>query len=313
MQNSTSTFRDGLIFGLIAYIFWGMIPLYFAQVSDVPAEELLAHRIVWSLGILLALTAFRTGATADVRRVMQSRRLLLLLLLSATLLAVNWLLYISATVMHRVTEASIGYFMMPLVNAFYARIFLGEQLRPAHYPALAVIALGVVAASILQGSFTWLAVALPVTFGFYGLVRKKIPVESMTGLTIETLLLFVPSTAFLLLRATSGESAFGPNRSTNIWLMLSGVATVIPLLTYTLSIRRLPLLTQSFIQFLSPTVQFLIAVVVLHEAITTSTIVAMVCVWIAVMIFIADAVILARVRKRFVRNAVSNQEQLVLR
>ena len=313
MQNSNSTFREGLIFGLIAYIFWGMIPLYFAQVSDVPAEELLSHRIVWSLGILLALTVFRTGATADVWRVVQSRRLLLLLLLSATLLAANWLLYISATIMHRVTEASIGYFMMPLVNAFYARIFFGEQLRPAHYPALAIIALGVIAASILQGSFTWLAVALPVTFGFYGLVRKKIPVESMTGLTIETLLLFVPSTAFLLLRTAQGDSAFGRNSTTDIWLMFSGVATVIPLLTYTLSIRRLPLLTQSFIQFLSPTVQFLIAVLVLHEAITTAKIVAMVCVWIAVMIFIGDAVQVARVRKRLVRSAALKHDQLVLR
>jgi chloramphenicol-sensitive protein RarD len=294
VAKSEQRFREGLIFGMIAYLAWGLVPLYFVQVASVPAAELLAHRIVWSLGILIGLTLLRTGAWADVRRVLGSRRLLLLLLLSAAFLAGNWLLYISATIWKQVTEASIGYYMLPLVNAFFARVFLGEKLRLAHYPALGLIAAGVVAASVIQGSFTWLAVALPTTFGFYGLVRKKIPVESLTGLSIETLLLFVPSATLLLTRQIQGVAAFGSDWALNGWLFFGGVVTVVPLLTYTLSIRRLPLLAQSFIQFVSPTVQFLIAVVVLGEAFTLAKMVAMISVWLAVLIFIADAVVQRR-------------------
>ena len=198
MSESEAKFRSGLFFGLIAYIWWGLVPLYFVALKNhgVPAWEILAHRIVWSLPIMLVLVG-AIGGWADLFRVLRDRRLVLTLLLSSTLLAVNWLLYIYATVTNRVTEASLGYYMMPLANAALATFFLSERLRPAHYPALALVAIGVAIPFIAAGTFTWIAVALPITFGFYGLVRKMAPVEGTIGLTVETLLLLPPSLGFL--------------------------------------------------------------------------------------------------------------------
>jgi chloramphenicol-sensitive protein RarD len=279
-----------LIFGLIAYLWWGLVPLYFAALKqfEVPAWEILAHRITWSLPIMLAITAL-TGGWEDVFRVLRDRRLVLTLLLSSTLLAVNWLLYIYSTVTGRVTEASLGYYMMPLVNAALATCFLGERLRPLHYPALLLVAVGVVIPFIASGTFTWLAVALPISFGFYGLVRKQVPVESSTGLTVETLLMLVPSLGYLAYLWANGKNHMGADWGLNGLIIFSGVVTVVPLLTFTLSIRRLPLLAVSFIQFLSPTVQMLIAVLLLGEQLTDAVIGAFVCIWLAVAIFVADS------------------------
>ena len=301
-DESAARFRSGLIFGLVAYLWWGLVPLYFAALArfGVPAWEILAHRIAWSLPIMLLLTAL-VGGWRDVGRVFASRRLLLTLLLSSVLLAVNWLIYIYATVTGRVVEASLGYYMMPLVNAALAPIFLGEKLRPAQFPALALVALGVAIPFAWNGNFTWIAVALPITFGLYGLVRKKVAVESMTGLTVETLLMLVPSLGFLLVLSSRGQNHMTPaDWGLNALIAFSGVVTVVPLLTYTLSLRRLPLLAVSFIQFLSPTVQMLIAIIWLGEELTLDRVVAFACVWSAVAIFIVDALHQTRQNRRAV-------------
>lgn len=293
-------FRSGLIFGLVAYLWWGLVPLYFAALKahGMPAGEILAHRITWSLPIMLAVTAV-VGGWADVFRVLRDRRLVLTLLLSSTLLAINWLLYIYATVTNRVAEAGLGYYMMPLVNAALATWFLGEKLRPAHYPALALVAIGVAVPFLAAGTFTWIAVALPVTFGFYGLVRKQVPVESTTGLTVETLLMLPPSVGFLLyLSATGANHMGGGDGGLDALIVFSGIVTVVPLLTFTLSIRRLPLLAVSFIQFLSPTVQVLIAVTWLGESLTPDRVAAFACIWAAVLLFVADALWQARAKRK---------------
>src|SRR5262245_7383912 len=219
------------------------------MISVVPAGEILAHRVAWSMLIMLVLTAV-TRSWTDVARVLTSRRLVLTLLLSATLLAVNWLLYIYATVTGRVSEASLGYYLMPLVNAAFGVVFLGEKLRPAHYPALALIVIAVMVPILASGQLggVWLVIVLPVTFGFYGLVRKQVAVDSMTGLTVESLLLLGPSLGYLGWLSVIGQGKFGPDATLNAWLAFSGIVTVVPLLTYTLSIRRLPLIAMSFLQ-----------------------------------------------------------------
>jgi chloramphenicol-sensitive protein RarD len=272
-------------------------------VKHVPPPEILAHRIAWSIVLMAGLTTV-TSSWRELGRVLRSRRLVLTLLLSAVLLSGNWLLYIYATVTGQVTEASLGYYMMPLMNAFLGAVFLGERLRPAHYPALALVAVGVAIPFVAAGTFTWLAVALPVTFGFYGLVRKQAPVDSLTGLSVETLLLFFPSVAFLAWQAATGAGHFGTNQDISLLLIFSGVVTVVPLLTFTLSLRRLPLIAVSFIQFLSPTLQLLIAVTVLGEAVGWEKWAAIGCVWAAVLIFVADAV--ARVRAERVARGQSS-------
>ncbi|MGL4419726.1 MAG: EamA family transporter RarD, partial [Gemmataceae bacterium] len=228
----------------------------------------------------------------ELRRVLGNRRLVFTLLLSSVLLAGNWLLYIYATVSGQVTEASLGYFMMPLVNAFLGGVFLGERLRPAHYPALGLVALSVCIPFTVMGVVPWLAVVLPITFGYYGLVRKKAPVSSFTGLTVETILLFFPSAIYLI--ACRSDGHFGNTLPTTLLLMCGGIMTVVPLLTYTAALKRLPLIALSFIQFLSPTLQLLLAVFVLEEPVNWSKWAAMACVWMAVIIFICDAVSQAR-------------------
>jgi chloramphenicol-sensitive protein RarD len=245
---------------------------------------------------MVALTILAAG-WRDVFRVLRSRKLLLVLLMSSLFLAMNWLLYIYATVNKRVTEASLGYYMLPLVNAAFATLFLKEKLRPAHYPALALIVMGVAILCFAVGYLPWIAVALPITFGLYGLVRKQAPVESMTGLTVETLLMLPPSLGFLIYLSINDQNHMTPNDwGLNALIAFSGIVTVVPLLTFTLSLRRLPLLAISFIQFLSPTVQMLIAVIWLGEKdkLTPETIAAFACVWSAVALFVLDAVWQAR-------------------
>ena len=187
MEQTSASVRGGFLFGVLAYGWWGLIPLYFRQIRDVDAVEILAQRVVWSV-VLLALMVAVFGGAADISRVLRDRKLALTLTLSAVLIGVNWLLYIHATVTDRVNEAALGYYVMPLVNAALATLFLGEKLRPAHYPALALVAVGVSVPLVVLGS-GWLSVALPVTFGLYSLVRKTVAVESFTGLCVETLLL----------------------------------------------------------------------------------------------------------------------------
>ena len=305
---AAAQFRSGLAYGLVAYIWWGLVPLYFAALAafDVPAWEILAHRIAWSLPIMVALTILAAG-WRDVFRVLRSRKLVAVLLMSSLFLAVNWLLYIYATVNKRVTEASLGYYMLPLVNAAFATLFLKEKLRPSHYPALALVVVGVAIPCVAVGYLPWLAVAIPVTFGLYGLVRKQAPVESMTGLTVETLLMLPPSLTYLIYLSARGQNHMTPDDwGLNALIAFSGVITVVPLLTFTLSLRRLPLLAISFMQFLSPTVQMLLAVIWLGERdkMTPETIAAFACIWAAVAIFILDSLWQVRQKRRAATEAV---------
>jgi len=280
-------FREGLLFGLIAYVWWGLVPLYFRQVRHVDPLEILAHRIVWSVAILAAVRMI-FGGGREIVRVLTTRRLVVTLGVSALLLSVNWLLYIYAAVNDRLTEASIGYYMMPLVNAFLATVFLGEKLKPAHYPALGLVAVGVLIPMIALGS-GWLSLALPISFGIYGLLRKKVAVESLTGLCVESLLLLPICLGYLLWQTSQAKQWFGTTETTTVLLMCGGIITVVPLLAFGLSIRRLPLLTVTFIQFLSPSMQFLVALFWSGEQPPWPMWAAIGCVLAAVAIFMLDA------------------------
>jgi chloramphenicol-sensitive protein RarD len=288
----SATVRSGLAYGLAAYLLWGLIPIYFRQLREVAPLEILAQRVLWSV-VFLGLIVALFGGAADIRRVLRSRKLVATLALSASLLAVNWLLYIYASVNDRVTEAGLGYYVLPLVNAFLATVFLGEKLRPAHYPALALVAVGVVVPMVLTGS-GWLAVALAVSFGFYGLVRKRVPVESFTGLAIETLLMLPPSLLYVGYAARTGSLNLGGDATVTALLVGCGVVTIVPLLTYTISLRRLPLLAVTCIQVISPTMQFLVAILWNGERPGWPMWFALGCVWAAVALFLADALSRAR-------------------
>ncbi len=293
-----SKFRSGLIFGMIAYVWWGIVPLYFRQLAGAGTFEILAHRIVWSLPLMLVVLALTKNGYRSLWKTLTNRKLVLALVASSVFLSINWLLYIYATLTSRVAEAVLGYFMLPLVNAVLARVFLGEQLRPAHYPALAMILLGVMMPMILRGQFLWLPIVIPVTFGIYGVIRKKLPVDSSTGLAAETLLLSVPCWAYLIYVSATGHGKFGTDGMLTFWFVFGGVMTVVPLLTFMLSVRRLPLLTQRFIQFVSPLVHILVTVFLLHDEVSYDRWIALGCVLVAVCIFIGDAVVRFRRVKR---------------
>ena len=288
-QTSGGSLRSGVIFGLIAYVSWGIVPLYFHWVKQVGPLDILAHRIVWSLAVLAVVTTV-ARLWPDLVRVLRDRKLVRPLACGAVLLALNWLLFIYAASTGRVTEAGLGYYMMPLVNAGLATVFLGERLRPAHYPALALVGVGVIIPFAWTGTFTWIAVALPVTFGIYSLVRKQVPVSGLTGLTVETLVLLVPSLGYLAYQAATGRGHFGPgDLSMSGLLMLGGVVTVLPLVTFAVSLRRMPLVANSFIQFVSPTIQLMVALWVIGEVVPPERWAAIMIVWAAVAIFLADA------------------------
>lgn len=283
-----NSLRTGVGCGLVAYVWWGVIPIYFRQLAACAPGEILAHRIVWALVLLSAVMAVNGGGRALIR-VFASPRLLALLATSATLLAVNWLLYIYATVSDRVADASLGYYMLPLVNAFLATTFLREKLRPLHYPALALVALGVLVPVVWDGLVPWIAVTLAVTFGIYGVVRKLAPVDSFTGLAAETALLFPASLGYLYYLSTTGKVMFGHGTTETTLLLCGGVVTVVPLLTFTLAIRRLPLLTLNLLQVISPTVQLLLAVFWNKQEVAPAMWVALGCVLAGVAVFLADA------------------------
>jgi len=290
VSDSDTRFRQGLLVGLIAYVWWGLVPIYFRQVREVPALEILAHRIVWSvllLGIVLALGG--PSQWNNLGQACRSRKTLFTLACSAFLLTLNWLLYIYAAVQDRITEAGLGYYMLPLVNAFLATVFLGEKLRPLHYPALGLVALGVALPMALLGS-GWLSIALPVSFGIYGLLRKQVAVESFLGLVLETLCLLPFCVGYLIYQQQTTGLAFGQTGTLSALLAFGGVVTVVPLLAFGFAIRRLPLLTITFIQFVSPSMQFLVALFWNGETPPWPMWAAIGCVWLAVGLFMIDAV-----------------------
>ncbi|MFO0804370.1 MAG: EamA family transporter RarD [Gemmataceae bacterium] len=300
--------RAGVVFGLVAYLWWGGVPLYFVQLKHLPAGEILAQRISWSLPILLVLVVC-SGGWNDLFRTLAKPRLVLVMLASSVFLAANWLLYIHATVTGRVTEASLGYYMMPLVNAALATTFLGERLRPWQYPALALVGIGVAIPVLAGGTFTWIAVSVPISFGLYSLIRKLAPVDSITGLTIESLLMLTPSVGYLLWLNAQGTGHFGSEAKLDALLAVSGIITIVPLIAFNLALKRLPLLAVSFMQFISPTVQMILAVTVLGEPpIPPDRLAAFGCIWLAVAIFITDAV---RQRREATRNEPLQTEPAV--
>ena len=285
--------RSGLVWGLVAYVWWGLIPVYFAQLKGVNPNEILAQRIVWAT-LMLAGWALVSGNALALWRKLTDWRVLATLTASSLLLAFNWLLYIHAAVRGHLVDASLGYYMLPLVNAFLATVFLGERLRPLHCPALGLVALAILVPMLALGVMPWIALSLSVSFGLYGLVRKVASVNALDGLTLETVILAPVAGGYLLVAAQAGTINYGRDPYETLMLSLGGVVTVVPLLAFALALRRLPLLALNMIQVLSPTLQLLYALAHDGEPLPQSMGIALVCVWLGVGLFILDAVLRGR-------------------
>jgi chloramphenicol-sensitive protein RarD len=269
---------------------WGVFPIYLKAVKTVPVVEVLCHRVIWALAVLVVVTAVR-GEWREVTAALRQRRALLVLSGSTILIAINWLVYMFSVTHARMLESSLGYYINPLVSVLLGIVLLGERLEPLMKAAVVAAAAGVAWLAIGLGQLPWISLTVAFSFAFYGLLRKIAPVGALIGLTVETLLLAPFAAAYLGWAVSSGHSSFvagGP--AMRALLLLAGPLTAVPLLCFAAAARRLPLSTIGFLQYLSPTLQFLLAVAVYAEPFDRGRAGAFACIWAAVALFAFDSV-----------------------
>jgi len=275
----------GPLAAALAYVLWGIFPLYIKQVSQVPALEIVAHRSWWSVVFLFALLA-ATRRLAWLRDLRRQPRMLALTALSALLLTSNWLLYVWAVNADRILDASLGYFINPLVNVLLGVLFMGERLRPMQWAPVGLAAAGVIYLTASYGSLPWISLVLAFSFGLYGLVKKAAPLGALHGITLETGLLCLPALGYLLVVEGQGAGAFGHMGALETFMLaFSGVVTAIPLLLFAGSARRIPLSMMGIIQYISPTLQFLIGIWAFNEAFSGAKLVGFVIIWLALLLY----------------------------
>lgn len=281
--------RLGVMLALAAYFIWGIAPAYFKLIDYVPADEILTHRVIWSFFFMVALISF-SHQWPQVKKLLQTPHKVLLLALSAVLIGGNWLLFIWSVNNHHMLEASLGYFINPLVNIVLGMIFLGERFRRMQWLAVMLAACGVLVQLWTFGSLPVIGLGLAFSFAFYGLVRKKIAVDAQTGMLFETLWLLPVAAIYLFGIADSPTSHMGQNSwSLNVLLMAAGVVTTIPLLCFTGAATRLRLSTLGFFQYIGPTLMFLLAVMFYGEVPGADKMLTFAFIWVALAVFIVDA------------------------
>jgi chloramphenicol-sensitive protein RarD len=267
---------------------WGLFPLYWKQVASVPALEIVAHRTAWAFVFVAAWVTWR-GGWRDARLTVASRRTLLVLATGAVLIGVNWLLYIWAVTHAHVMEASLGYYVNPLVNVLLGVVVLRERLGRAQGIAVSLAAAGVGVLTLGCGRFPWISLALASTFGLYGLVRKTVAADAVTGLLCETAILTPAAAGYLLWLGAGGVGVFGVDARATTLLVLGGGVTAVPLALFAYGARALPLSTLGFIQYLSPSLQFLLAVLLYGEPFTPAHALTFACIWTALALLTWDA------------------------
>ena len=281
--------RQGIFFALAAYFMWGIAPAYFKLIQQVSADEILTHRIIWSFFFMLALITLGRN-WPKVRAACQNRKRLLLLAVTALLIGGNWLLFIWAVNNHHMLEASLGYFINPLVNVLLGMLFLGERFRRMQWVAVALAFTGVLVQLWQFGSLPIIGLGLAFSFAFYGLLRKKIAIDAQTGMLIETLWLLPLAAAYLFLFADSPTSHLSANPwSLNLLLVAAGIVTTVPLLCFTAAATRLRLSTLGFFQYLGPTLMFLLAITFYGETVGQDKLVTFGFIWAALILFTLDA------------------------
>lgn len=281
--------RAGLFLGLGAYTLWGVMPLYFKTIDHVPPIEIVAHRIVWSLFFLGALATLWKKWPA-IRAAISDKRTVLTLALTAILVSINWLVYVYAVMSDHVLEASLGYYINPLLNILLGVFVLKEKLSPFQKASVLLAAAGVAVLAIGAGDGIWITLTLAASFSLYGILRKLMPVEAVEGLTIETLLLTPLALGWIIWVQVSGQSGFRVDPVTDGLLILGGVITAIPLLLFNAATRRLSYSTMGFIQYIAPSIQFLLAILLFGEKLTVAHIICFGAIWTAIIIFAVEGV-----------------------
>lgn len=284
MADTHSRNRAGLLFGLGAYLLWGVLPLYFKAIDHVPATEIVAHRIVWSLLFLAALSTLWRRWPA-IRAAIGTARVAFTLAVTSILIGLNWLIWIYAVVSGHVLEGSLGYYLNPLINVLLGVVLLKERLTRYQTGAVILAAAGVAVLAAGASGAIWISLSLAISFALYGFLRKVAPVDSLEGLTIETAFLTPLALGWLTWLQLAGRSAFLVDLGTDLLLTLAGALTAVPLLLFTAAARRLPYSTLGFLQYIAPSLQFLLAVLAFGEPLTTAHIICFGAIWTALVIF----------------------------
>jgi chloramphenicol-sensitive protein RarD len=280
----------GILYGAAAYTFWGLLPIYWKALQIVPAAQILANRMVWSLAFVLVLLAVRRQ-WAWLSPTLKNRRIMFIYTITALLLSVNWFVYIWAVNAGYVIETSLGYFINPLFNVLLGVLFLKETLRRGQVIALSLAAGGVAYLTFSYGAFPWIAMTLAVTFGVYALIRKVAPLESTQALTLETAVMFLPALAYLLFVQANGTGAFG-NIDTRTTLLLAGagLATGLPLLLFGAAAKRITMTNLGLLQYIAPTLQFLLGVYAYNEPFSRQQLVGFGFIWLALLVYSIEGI-----------------------
>ena len=288
--------RAGFLYGLAAYGLWGVMPIYFKWLQAVPSIDIVAHRIVWSLA---ALVIFATLAKVwgQVRSAIANRKTLAILFVTSLLIGTNWLFYVYAINSGHILAGSLGYYLNPLANILLGRFILKERLTPLQWTAVAIAAGGIAVLAAGALGTLWLSLTLCFSFATYGLLRKIISVDSLAGLTVETIVLFPVALLWLLLGGAEGRPFMGAGGTETGLLMAAGIVSTVPLLCFTAAARRLAYSTVGMLQFIAPTLQFLLAVAVYDEPFTRSHAIAFGCIWTALFLYVASMVRSLRARR----------------
>jgi chloramphenicol-sensitive protein RarD len=293
---SASAARAGLLYGLAAHGLWGLMPLYFAALGEINALELLAHRIVWCFVVLFAILTATRGWPELWRRV-RVRRTFWLLCASGVFIGINWYVFIYGVVTNQVIQGSLGYFINPLVTVVFGLVLFRERLPPVQWLAVLIAASGLAYLIYVTGEVPWIALVLAGSFGLYGLVRKVAPVDGVQGLMVETVVCLPPALGYVIYLSATGTGAFGTRGPAfDALLLASGVVTAVPLLCFGQAARRLPLTTMGFLQYLAPSLQFLLAYFVLGERKTfgPERLAGFALIWVALAVFSVESLSAAR-------------------
>ena len=290
MQNETEELRsknqmDGIVFGALSYLMWGVLPLYWKLLAQVPSDEILAHRIIWSFVFVTAILLFSKGLGKFAKE-MCNKKSLVLMSLCSVLIAANWFTYIWAVNSGHVIETSMGYYINPLIAVFFGITILKEKLNAYKYISLALAAIGVILTVVRYGRVPWVALTLAITFALYGLLKKLIVVESLVGLAMETVILTPLALIYVAFKQINGTGAlFNISLPTLLLLACAGVVTATPLLLFAKGAKRVELSTLGFLQYISPTITLILGVFVFKERFTESDFLCFGFIWAALVIY----------------------------
>jgi chloramphenicol-sensitive protein RarD len=280
--------RTGIIYATLAFLSWGLFPLYFHALHEVPPSQILAHRVLWSL-LFLAIVLTVRRQWKWLPAVLRQPRVIGSFIASALLLSANWLMYIWAVNNGHVIESSLGYFINPLVNIMFGYLLLKERLRPGQWAAIALAALGVAWLTWQAGTVPWIALILAGTFGAYGLMRKTAALGALEGLSFETMVLFPLALGYVIWLSLHGDNSFAAASDHTRWLLVAaGPITAIPLLLFASGARKIPLSALGLLQYISPTIQFLLGIWLFHEAFTADRLVGFLLIWSALALYAAE-------------------------